>query len=198
MALTDGAPTDDIDVTGHLESSAHAAKRDHGTSILLATGCAELDERLIVGQSAADDAPLGRTVELRRRDPRTAMRRAVVTVLSILAMIGAVLVVAEPAQAAGGNGWVYISLPTWLNNCPSGGAVRYPRVAVGATWSGGDYGDDLVYAFVVLNTNQTVSGQGLCYFGSTYGYPGPAFSQTIRPTRNNQTWWVGPGGVRHN
>ena len=25
-----------------------------------------------------------------------------------------------------------------------------------------------------------------------------AFSQTIRPTRNNQTWWVGPGGVTHN
>ena len=61
----------------------------------------------------------------------------------------------------------------------------------------GDWGDDLVYARVNLYQDQAVVGQGLCYRGSR-SYWGPAFYQTIHPTRAGQTWWVGPFGAWHN
>ena len=88
-------------------------------------------------------------------------------------------------------------MPTWLGNCPVGGSVKYLKVAIGATWSGGDYGDDLVYGEVTLGESQIVIAQGLCYNGSRT-YWGPAVAQNITPTRSNQTWWIGPAGVTHN
>ncbi|WP_157734991.1 hypothetical protein [Pseudofrankia inefficax] len=123
------------------------------------------------------------------------MKAAFVSALfGVLAAAGAVT--AAPASAAS-SGWDYISLPTWLGNCPGGGSVQYLQVMVGDTWSGGDAGDDLVYAKVVIGQNQTVVAEGLCYKG-TQSYWGPASSQTIHPTRSGQTWWVGPAGVSHN
>lgn len=113
-----------------------------------------------------------------------------------IAMTATVALAATPAQAVT-YGWNYISLPTWAGNCPQGGSVKYLFVTIGDSWSGGDSGDDLVYGRVRLNESQRVTAQGLCYRGSV-SYWGPASQQTIRPTRNNQTWWVGPGGVWHN
>lgn len=116
----------------------------------------------------------------------------------VVALSALVTAVASPSAASAASyGWNYISLPTWLNNCPGGGSVKEVRVVVGTTWSGGDAGDDLVYAKVTMNANQTVIATGRCVIG-TFSYWGPASSNTIRPTRQNQTWWVGPDGVRHN
>lgn len=113
-----------------------------------------------------------------------------------LAVVAGAVVAATPAHAVT-YGWNYISLPTWAGNCPQGGSVKYLFVSIGDSWSGGDSGDDLVYGKVRLNEDQQVSAQGLCYQGSL-SYWGPASQQTIHPTRNNQTWWVGPAGVWHN
>ena len=114
----------------------------------------------------------------------------------MIAMLATIGIAATPAYAVT-YGWNYISLPTWAGNCPQGGSVKYLFVAIGDSWSGGDSGDDLVYGRVRLFENQAVTAQGLCYNGSR-SYWGPASQQTIRPTRNNQTWWVGPAGVWHN
>ncbi len=75
--------------------------------------------------------------------------------------------------------------------------MKYLEVAIIDTWSGGDYGDDLVYGKVALGEYQTVVAQGLCYNGNK-SYWGPASSQTIHATRSGQTWWLGPAGVTHN
>ena len=90
-------------------------------------------------------------------------------------------------------------MPTWLGNCPRGGSVKYLNVS---TWGSvtdnrADAGDDLVYIATALNENTTVVAQGLCYNGSNT-YWGPPVSVTIRATRQNQTFWIGPGSVRSN
>jgi hypothetical protein len=126
--------------------------------------------------------------------------RLVLTCVTLVLLAGALAVsfAVTPKQAsASGYGWDYISLPTWAGNCPAGGSVKFMQIMVGNTWSGGDYGDDLVYAKVVLGQDQSVVGQGFCYNGSR-SYPGTPFTQTIHPTRSDQTWWVGPYGVWHN
>jgi hypothetical protein len=123
------------------------------------------------------------------------IRRFLVISGTALSVLFASIIGAPTASAA--DGWNYISLPTWLGNCPTGGSVKQLSVSVGNTWSGGDFGDDLVYARVRMNEDQTVVAQGLCYQGSRT-YWGPASSNTIHPTRQNQTWWVGPAGVSHN
>lgn len=121
------------------------------------------------------------------------------SVFAIALLLGAapLLVFSAPAATASGYGWDWISLPTWLGNCPGGGSVKYLEVAIIDTWSGGDYGDDLVYGKVALGEYQTVVAQGLCYNGNK-SYWGPASSQTIHATRSGQTWWLGPAGVTHN
>src|SRR5258706_10351037 len=102
--------------------------------------------------------------------------------------VGAALVAATPAEAATTH--VYISLPTWLGNCPGGGSVKYLQVSTRAQEGSGyaaDYGDDLVYISAGRNMDSTVVAQPLCYNGSQT-YWGPASSNTIRPTRSGQTW----------
>lgn len=136
----------------------------------------------------ADDLP-GQTAKRHRRMRRLAAGTATLALAGLTAI---------PGTAYGQSyGWDYISLPTWEGNCPGGGSVKFMQVSVGDTWSGGDFGDDLVYAKVVLGQNQPVVGQGLCYKGSKSCW-GPAFYQTIHPSRTGQTWWVGPAGVTHN
>lgn len=125
------------------------------------------------------------------------------TVIAVALSIGTALGGAAPANAA--TGWIYISFPKWLGNCPAGGSVFAILASVGGTWSTGgrfDWGDDLVYAKVNLNQSQSVSAQVWC--AKSPGRTKPerfnvshSVSQTIKPTRNNQTVWVGLNGVRY-
>jgi hypothetical protein len=115
---------------------------------------------------------------------------------------------AEAASA----GWIYVSLPTWLNNCPGGGSVDMPRVTTFGQSTGvsdyrSDIGDDLVYIRAEIGGQTQFVGNGRCKlrYWDAYNrvykikyYDGPAFSQTIYVDRNNQTVWVGPGGIRKN
>lgn len=135
------------------------------------------------------------------RHPR-AVRRLRARTVALLAVAGSAIAIplmSTAAADAAGYGWDYISLPTWLGNCPGGGSVRYEYVTIGITWSGNNAGwnNDLVYGEVVVGQDQFVVAQGLCYNGSR-SYWGPAVYQTIHPTRSNQTWWIGPAGVTHN
>ena len=126
------------------------------------------------------------------------MKRLLTTLLMSLGILTASVSVA-PIASASSQGWVYIAFPKWLANCPNGGDVKGVLASVGNTWSttSWDTGDDLVYAKVRLNSNQQVSYTLLCKKGlKTYYQPG--FANTIKPTRNNQTVWVGPAGVRYN
>ncbi len=128
------------------------------------------------------------------------VRRRVASVfLALSAAMATSLVGTPPAQAAT-YGWVYISMPTWLGNCAFGsaGSVRTINASVGNTWSvAGDTGDDLVYARVLLGQNQQVSYNVFCAKWPAGSWQA-GVGKIIRPTRNNQTVWVGPAGVRYN
>jgi hypothetical protein len=125
-------------------------------------------------------------------------RTAVAISIAALTLIG-VVASGPPAQASGGY-WVYVSMPTWLGNCPRGGAVKKPEVTA---WFGGDssyasdFGDDLVWIRVGARIDTTIVASGLCYAGSK-SWPAAGSSNTIRASRTGQTWWIGPYGTRHN
>lgn len=132
------------------------------------------------------------------------IRRWTTTALLALSLsLGTSLVSVAPAQAA--TGWVYISFPKWLGNCPAGGSVFAILGSVGGTWTTGpkyDWGDDLVYAKVNLGANQQVSAQVWCARSPGNSRPSAAtvthsVMRTIKPTRNNQTVWVGLNGVSY-
>lgn len=133
------------------------------------------------------------------RTSRRRIRQLVGAALIPLGIAGGLAGTAAPASAARAV-YVYVSLPTWLGNCPGGGSVRYLQVS---TWSPSatdykaDYGDDLVYIKAGLRENTQVVSQPLCYNGSKT-YWGPASSRTIHASRQGQTWWLGPVGVRSN
>lgn len=120
--------------------------------------------------------------------------------VSLIALL-AVTPTANSRSLSVGN--VYVSYPTWLGNCPGGGSVTGIYAASGVLWSTpswGDWGDDLIYPRVNFYTYNPISAQLYCnrpwYRGG--GYWGPAVQAYIYPTRNGQTFWVGPWGQRHN
>ena len=135
---------------------------------------------------------------------KTAAHRMARSAIAAAMAIGGLLVTSVPADAA--DGYVYVSVPTWLGNCPHGGSVSGVYVAVGDTWSTphtGDWGDDLVWARVRMNVGypyNAVTAKAYCsrpwYRGGSYW--GPASQNHIRPTRYGQTFWVGPWGQRNN
>lgn len=108
------------------------------------------------------------------------------------------LLTATPAHAATGNVWV--SFPTWLGNCPSGGSVTVIQGHVGNLWSTAwDAGDDLVYPRVNLNQTNTMVANVRCDRALNRGGPyWTPVSWNFHPTRGGQTWWMGPAGVRSN
>lgn len=130
---------------------------------------------------------------------RSALQKMFAVLAALTLGIALATYSAAPAHAAGSTG-VYISLPTWLGNCPAGGSAKYvwaSSYSLEASSSAGDWGDDIVWLTVASNDYTTIVAQPLCYNGSK-SYWGPASSNTIYATRWGQTWWVGPAGVRHN
>ena len=130
---------------------------------------------------------------------RARLWKATASLAAVAALVlGGVLIAAPQASAA--NGHIYVSLPTWLGNCPRGGSVKELHVT---TWTPAvsdyqhDKGDDLVYIKVALNESNTVVSQPVCRNGSK-SYPGTPSTDEISPSRSGQTWWLGPKGVRHN
>jgi hypothetical protein len=124
------------------------------------------------------------------------MRRKISAALMSVGMALGVAVTAQaPAQAAT-MGWVYISFPTWLGNCESGGRVTGIQAATdywSTTW---DAGDDLVYGKVALGRKNKVIATLYC--NKWPGYYRYVARYDVVPTRNNQTLWVGNAGWTRN
>jgi hypothetical protein len=133
---------------------------------------------------------------------RARIRTVVVAPIASLATMASFA--AASSQASYGN--VYVSFPTWLGNCPGGGSVVDINASNSNVWStpaGGDWGDDLIYPRVVMFVGapyNQISAQNLCsrpwYRGGNYW--APAVSAGISPSRNGQTFWIGPLGQSHN
>lgn len=95
------------------------------------------------------------------------MRRFKRLVASLALVCGSGVAIATPAMAGPGDPSVWLIFTT--RNCPFGGNVTG---IVGATstasftqvWStGGDYGDNIVYAQAKLNQQNLFNGRVLCY-----------------------------------
>ena len=128
---------------------------------------------------------------------------AMVFVLGVSSFIGAATIgTAERAEAATLSN-VYVSFPTWLGNCPSGGSVYKIYATIGNIWTTpplGDTSDDLVYPKVYLYQWNKINVQLFCKRPWWKGgnYRGPAYSASFYPTRSGQTFWIGPVGQSNN
>ena len=128
---------------------------------------------------------------------------ALVTFGTALGITLGISIFAPTSASAWSAGYIYVSYPTWLNNCPQGGSVKGIFAAVDGMWSApasGDWGDDLVYPRVRLGDWNTISARNFCskWGLSRRGLLGSNYLGTFYPTRYNQTFWVGPAGQSHN
>ena len=129
------------------------------------------------------------------------IKRAAGSVLAASALaLGLAAVAVEPAQAAAG--YIYVSMPTGLGNCP-GGWMHTPRVSIwgNVTSYASDSGDDVVYMRADVGSTSNFVGQGVCrkrVNGRTVEYPASAVSWNVKVDRNNQTIFIGPNGVWKN
>jgi hypothetical protein len=124
------------------------------------------------------------------------MRRRLLAVLAAIGMSLGILVAGPSPALAATYGWVYISFPTWLANCESGGRVTGVQAYTdhwSTTW---DWGDDLVYGKVALNQRNKVIATVYC--NKWPGYYRYVARYDVVPTRNNQTVWVGNAGWTRN
>jgi hypothetical protein len=92
-----------------------------------------------------------------------------------------------------------VSFPAWEGNCP-GGHADVIWAANGDIWSvNADRGDDLIYGKFYLYQSNVLSYTLYCKRSWWQpGYYQPGYQVTLRPTRSNQTFWVGPWGQTHN
>ena len=86
-----------------------------------------------------------------------------------------------------GNVWLIIK----NSNCFAGGKVTGVFGAVSASWSGGDWGDNIIYPYVVFNQTDVFNGRAWC---SNSYVPGGGYWINIvwfqfRPTGWNQNFW---------
>ncbi|MFD5826263.1 hypothetical protein [Lentzea sp. NPDC060358] len=124
------------------------------------------------------------------------MRRRLMAALSAAVMMAGLVVGQGSAQAAT-TGWVYISFPTWLANCESGGRVTAIQAYTDYWSTNWDTGDDLVYGKVALGQRNKIIATVFCSKWPA-GYYRYVARTDVVPTRNNQTLWVGPAGWSRN
>ena len=91
------------------------------------------------------------------------------------------------SSAAAATGGVYIVTPTWWNWCPGSivTAVYFFNTTNGT--SGGDTGDDIAWAPVILNQTNYLTVIVKC---ATAGLSSSTYTN-IRPTRTGQSWFIG-------
>lgn len=120
------------------------------------------------------------------------MRRMKVLTIALAIGLGT-LVAAPPANAA--TGYVYLVTPRWWGWCPgNGNYVKRVDYVNGILSSGGDKGDDIVYAKVDLKRDNTIVMSVQCAKNNPQGS-----IATIKPNRTGQTFWMGyPSGAYGN
>jgi hypothetical protein len=108
-----------------------------------------------------------------------------------LIVAGTSAVAAAPAHAVPANGGVYVITPAWWGHCPGTGVAGLATVNsyVGHSQPG-DYGDDVAWMPVRLNTTQSVQIKVAC---KRFGFvTGASISARITPRRNGQSFFFGP------
>lgn len=97
---------------------------------------------------------------------------------------------ATSAHAAAANGGIYVVTPTWWGNCSGLGVAGLATVNSYVGHSNpGDFGDDIAWMPVRLNTSQSVQIKVAC---KRLGWAaGSNISATIRPTRSGQSFFFG-------
>ncbi len=104
---------------------------------------------------------------------------------SIMLALGLGTVAAQPAQA-GATGHVY--LVVFNSRCVSGGTVKQITGAVDWVWSGGDYGDNIIYPRVEFHRWNAFNGRALCVNGSKSYWINIPYWQ-FYPTAWNQAFY---------
>ena len=117
---------------------------------------------------------------------RARLRLALLCVLVAGAVSSVSATSAEPWYA--GN--VYLVVTN--GNCVGGGNVIFIQGAVDYMWSGGDWGDNIIYPRVRIGDTNTFNGRAFCtrpwYRGG--GYWINVVGRTFRPSYNGQTIWM--------
>lgn len=134
--------------------------------------------------------PLGME-EGRRQVPKWRFKRAAAMVATALSLLGSLILAVPAAEAATANAGVYVVTPAWWGHCTYFGGVN--GLATVNSYVGhsnrGDFGNDIAWVPVRLNTSQSVQIKTHC---RRYGWAvGTSMSISIRPSRNGQTFFVG-------
>ncbi|MFJ1542251.1 hypothetical protein ACIODS_27305 [Micromonospora chalcea] len=122
---------------------------------------------------------------------RRRLSRSFAGALAAAASLCAAFVVPPAPANAATTGYVYLVTPKWWGWCPgSNNAITWVGWVNSSISSGGDSGDDIVYAKVNLNVSQTVVMTVQCSRSTPQGA-----SASIKPTRTGQTFFMGyPSG----
>lgn len=115
-------------------------------------------------------------------------RRVAVAVSMAAATVVAPMTMAAPAQASPVG--AYLVVNNW--RCAAGGTVQSINGAVDIMWSGGDAGDNIIYATVDTNRWNQFNGRALCvgrpwWRGGSYWINVPGWD--FYPTRSGQTFY---------
>ncbi len=98
------------------------------------------------------------------------------------------------ASAASASAWwygnAYVVVGNW--NCVGGGHVTGIFGAVDNAWSGGDWGDNVVYPRVRIGATNTFNARAYCdrpWWDPRGDYWVNVVWKTFTPTANRQTFW---------
>ncbi|HKP89983.1 MAG TPA: hypothetical protein VJT75_08415 [Thermoleophilaceae bacterium] len=120
---------------------------------------------------------------------RRVVGRARVALLSVL-VAGAISGASASSAEAWYAGNVYVVVSN--GHCVGGGRIVFMQAAVDVMWSGGDWGDNILYPRVRIGDTNTINVRALC---DRAWYQGPDYwinvvGRTFRPTYNGQTIWL--------
>ncbi len=115
-------------------------------------------------------------------------RRLAALLLALITALG-ILVFMAPSASAYTKGHVY--LVVFNHRCIHGGNVVQITGAVDWVWSGGDYGDNIIYPKVEFGRDNAFNGRALCNRSKDRG--GPYWINVpywqFHPTGWNQTFY---------
>lgn len=117
---------------------------------------------------------------------RASLRAVLIATLIVL---GTMLASATPAQAYP-YGNAYLVVNNW--RCVGGGTVKAVSGAVDQVWTGGDAGDNIIYAKVDLYRKNTFNGRAYCdrpWYDPRGDYWINIVWWQFTPTRSGQTFW---------
>ena len=131
---------------------------------------------------------------------RRRWRRRAAVLLAALSLLGVSMAASGPAAQASYAGYIYISVPSWAGNCPSGGSPIGAYGVVDVMGQAMDFGDDLVYVRARIGDYNTITARAYCSrsWSNWVPYWGPTSQHRIYVNRNGQTVWQGPFGVWKN